>query len=366
MDPMASIARQLGFRNESVGTRPAVTAPSNPALFDMLAVYTPGTTFEPYPDESAKLFKGGQNFYINFNIHYQTIGQPEKDRSSIAFWFRSEPPKHQLFRVPGAGETILVNGTELLSDAPGVKAEGTSVHIPPIPPFARNYELIGVTGYREPVTIYQLHPHAHLRARDFTYEVVYPDGREQTILSVPAYDFRWQLGYDLETPLHLPAGSKMIVRAHYDNSRNNKFNPAPEKEVFFRDQNQSWDEMFTPFVEYSFDNQNLRVIEPAVRDILPVVEVVGCLHLEQDVSWVLANATPQSASGSQSTTSDGVKAATTRPLGNLRYRLLGLSVFNPSSHLGRKVVARGILLPDADAPRLNVTSLQVAGPGCTE
>src|SRR6202035_1444602 len=125
------------------------------------------------------------------------------------------PPKHQLFRVPGAGETIIVNGRELLTDAPGAKAEGTHVAIPPIPPFAENYEIVGVTGYAEPVTIYQFHPHAHLRAKDFKYTVVYPDGREEAVLSVPRYDFRWQLAYDLEVPLKLPAGSKMIVTAHY-------------------------------------------------------------------------------------------------------------------------------------------------------
>jgi len=30
-----------------------------------LGVYTPGTTFEMYEDGSAKLLKGGKNFYLN-------------------------------------------------------------------------------------------------------------------------------------------------------------------------------------------------------------------------------------------------------------------------------------------------------------
>ena len=47
----------------------------------MLGVYTPGTTFEMYGDGTAKLLKGGKNLYLNFNIHYQTTGKPEKDRS---------------------------------------------------------------------------------------------------------------------------------------------------------------------------------------------------------------------------------------------------------------------------------------------
>ena len=88
LGPIAVLTRQLGFRSGVTGPRPAVTAPSNPRPFDMLGVYTPGTTIEVYGDDSAKLLKGGENLYLNFNIHYQATGKPEKDRSMIAFWFR--------------------------------------------------------------------------------------------------------------------------------------------------------------------------------------------------------------------------------------------------------------------------------------
>lgn len=224
----------------------------------MLGMYTPGTTFEMYENDAAKLLKCGKNMYLNFNIHYQTTGKPETDRSMIAFWFQPGPTKHQLFRVRGAGETIIANGKEFLTDTPGTKAEGTRVAIPPIPPYADNYEVIGVTGYTEPVTIYQLQPHAHYRGKDFNYTVLYPEGREEIVLSVPKFDHRWQLAHELETPLKLPAGSKLIVTAHYDNSPKNMHNPAPEKEVYFRAQNQSWDEMFTPFIQYTVDTQDFK------------------------------------------------------------------------------------------------------------
>src|SRR5262249_31414608 len=221
LDQFTRVAHQLGLSSGSVGSRPAVADPSNPAEYDMLGVYTPGTTFEMYPDGSAKLLKGGGNFFINCNLHYQMRDKPERDRTQIAFWFKPEPPKHQLFRVPASGESLIANGQQLLTDAPGEKAEGTDVVIPPIPPNTENYEIVGITAYTEPVTIYQFQPHAHLRGKDFTYAVVYPDGREQSVLNVPRYDFHWQLAYDLETPLRLPAGSKLVVTAHYDNSTKN-------------------------------------------------------------------------------------------------------------------------------------------------
>ena len=369
MGPFALLARQLGFENDLTGPRPVVTAPSNPAVFDMLAVYTPGTTLEMYPEDSGKLLKAGKNLYINFNIHYQASGKPEKDRSMIAFWFGVGPPKHQLFQVPGAAETIIVNGKELLTDTPGTKAEGTRVALPPIPPFAESYEVVGVTGYVEPVTIYQFHPHAHVRAKDFNYTVIYPDGREQIVLSVPKYDFRWQLTYELETPLKLPEGSKMVVTAHYDNSRNNKYNPAPEKEVYFRDQNQSWDEMFTPFIQYSIDSQDLTKppdrAKPTGLHVLQTVEVVGCLE-QSSPAWKLVSASEPAVSTTQSTTSMAIKALQAKPLGNREYQLLGVGVFNPSDYKGQKVAIKGLLINDVKESRLNVTSLQTGAEACIQ
>jgi hypothetical protein len=321
--------------------------------------------------------------YLNFNIHYQTTGNPETDRSMIAFWFQPRPPKYQLFRVPGAGETIIANGKELMTDASGTKAEGTRVAIPPIPPYAENYEVIGVTGYTEPITIYQLQPHAHYRGKDFNYTVVYPDGREETVLSVSKYSHQWQLAYELETPLKLPAGSKLVVTAHYDNSRKNKHNPGPEKEVYFRNQNQSWDEMFSPFIQYTIDSQDMtnpaktaqpheqgekantaQQQEKPEQSGLGTTEVVGCLKANPPGNWMLTDAGDPVVSETQSTSSVALTAAEAKPLGNRRYRLLGVSVFSPSSQQGEKVAVKGILIKDPKESRINVTSFQKVASNC--
>jgi hypothetical protein len=418
IDKLDQVARKLGFANGLNSTHFAVTAPGKPAVYDMLGVYTPGTTFEMYEDGSAKLLKSGKNLYLNCNIHYQTTGKPETDRTRVAFWFRPDPPKHQLFRVPAAGETIIADGKQLLTDSPGEKAEGTTVVIPPIPPYAENYEVVGITAYTEPVTIYQLQPHAHLRGKDFKYAVVYPDGREETLLTVPKYDFHWQLAYELETPLHLPAGSKLVVTAHYDNSAKNEHlmhhhehaahdaehSPGPEKEVYFREMNQSWDEMFTPFIQYTIDAQNLTQppIQPHGHDekadaqqskeapsdevpseavssdgvpekdadvplppnALRISEVVGCLEPGPSGTWMLINASDPVESRTQSTSSVALKAAAGKALGNQRDHLLGAGVFNPSNQAGKKVAVKGILIKDPKGNRLNVTSLQTVAPTC--
>ncbi len=362
-------ARQLGGDSNAF-VSPTVTTPVAFHQPDMLAMYTPGSTVETYVDGAAKLLKGGKNNYIIFNIHYQTTGKPETDRSTIGFWFAQAPPKHQLYRVNGAGDTILANGKELLTDTPGTKAEGTQVAIPPIPPYAANYELTGITAYPEAVTIYQFHPHAHHRGKDFTFTVVYPDGREQSVLSVPKFDHRWQMSYELETPLRLPAGSKLVVTAHYDNSANNMHNPEPEKAVYFRDMNQSWDEMFTPFIQYSIDGPGNPPVTAGTADeprgALKIGEAVGCLQKDAAGKWVLTHSGEPTTSETEATSSEASKAAAARPLGSKHYSLLGVGFFDPSRYQGQKVVVKGVVIDNADGAGINVTSLQTVDANCPQ
>ncbi len=397
LDALAGLAQQLGFADSAFATtRPAVTDAANPEAYDMLGVYTPGTKLEIYQDGSAKLLKGGKNLFLNFNIHYTATGRPEKDLSRLAIWFQANPPKHQIYRVPAAGKSLIANGRQLLTDDPGTKAEGTDVAIPPIPPYTENYELIGITAYTEPVTIYQFQPHAHMRGKDFKYAVVYADGREETVLTVPKYDFHWQLAFDLDTPLRLPAGSKLVVTAHYDNSLKNEHlrgnnaddpgrNCGPDKEAYFRKENQSWDEMFSPFIQYSLDGadrtkptkgpQPRQVTSertPAARKegarpqrALEIVDVVGCLTQSSSSVWKLTRAGDPIVTATQSTSLAALKSTAARPFGNQQYQMLGVSVFNPEAHAGQKVAVKGVLIKDTGNSRLNVTSLQMVGASCS-
>jgi hypothetical protein len=84
-------------------------------------------------------------------------------------------------------------------------------------------------------------PHMHLRGKSFRYELTWPDGRTETLLDVPHYDFNWQTSYRLQQPLDIPKGSKLVAYASFDNSRNNLANPDPSAVVTWGDQ--SWEEM---------------------------------------------------------------------------------------------------------------------------
>jgi len=59
-----------------------------------------------------------------------------------------------------------------------------------------------------------------------------------------------------KTPLHLPAGSRLDLEAHYDNSAGNPLNPAnPPKIVRWGEQ--TTDEMCLAFVTYTRDKEHL-------------------------------------------------------------------------------------------------------------
>jgi hypothetical protein len=105
----------------------------------------------------------------------------------------------------------------------------------------------------------------HARGKDFLYRVQFPDGRTETLLSVPHYSFAWQLWYNLEKPLTLPKGTKLLCTAHFDNSPNNPFNPDSKKEVRWGDQ--SWDEMMVGFFNFVIDMRTPvdKITVPAVK-----------------------------------------------------------------------------------------------------
>lgn len=362
-------AQKLGTPARSlVDIEPAVIDTRLSNDYDMLAAFTPGEGYEAFPPGTGKLLRAGPTFYINFNIHYTTIGEATSDQSRLGLWFLRSKPERQLFRTPSAGRTIVADGHELFPDDPGSKAEGTDVAIPPVPPYANAFELTGITPYDRAVTLYSLQPHAHLRGKDFLYQLVLPDGRWQTLLSIPHYNYHWQLSYAFATPVEAPAGSKLVVTAHYDNSASNQhirefslINPqarcGPDKYAFFRSQNQTWDEMFSPIVQYAVRTGR------AGGQPVPTVATQGCLVSGRDGKWTLGTASPAQDTSSPTISRVELAHATATRIGRNAYTLIGSEPFHPTSLEGRRVLIKGMQRP-GDRSRINVTAMQPLGDLC--
>ena len=226
-----------------------------------LQFYIPGAAFRQFRPGVGKRIRHDQHFV--WGLHYNTTGKPETDRHQAGFWWHTEPMTHEVLSQR-VGQTHITESTELVMPAPDTltpeeKERGGRARVPVIPPHDPDWAMTAITAFQDDVTLYYLYPHMHLRGKDMTFVVTYPDGREQVVLHVPNYDFNWQIQYELAEPLKLPAGSTIKNIGHFDNSASNRYNPAPDREVYWAEQ--SWDEMFTGRVDFTIDKLDLRLEE---------------------------------------------------------------------------------------------------------
>ena len=186
--------------------------------------YVPGTQFQDYrPFGAGKLVPAGTD--IQFRLHYTANGKEVIDRPRVGLTVAKEPPQRQYVN-------FVINSAQ----EPAVFA---------IPPNDANWQApISEATFLEDVDLVWAMAHMHVRGKDMTYKLTYPDGRVETILSIQNYDYNWQLGYQFK-PIRLPKGTKLTVIAHYDNSPSNRANPDPNRTVYWGDQ--AWEEMMSPF-----------------------------------------------------------------------------------------------------------------------
>jgi hypothetical protein len=226
-----------------------------------LLSWVPGRGVDSHRADIGKRIPAGK--YINWQIHYNPIGKATTDRTRLGIWFNKAAVTHELLIRQAGDPLATTKGGLSLYRAEGKEVEYTADEgstrrrskTPNIPPYAEDWSLTGITPVTEDITLYAMSPHMHLRGKSLRWVVVFPDGREQTILDVPKFDFNWQIEYELEEPFKIPAGSKILGIGKYDNSPKNKWNPAPNLEVYWSEQ--SWDEMYQPFTLYSVDSQVL-------------------------------------------------------------------------------------------------------------
>ncbi len=191
-----------------------------------LGGYAPGELPGVYEPGIAKKIPAGSDIVLQ--IHYTPMGKIRKDRSRVGFVFSKTPPQH-VAKTAG----ILNTNFKL---APG----------------ADNVEVKSKFKFGQDSHLLSFMPHMHLRGKDFRYDLIFPDGRRETLLSVPAYDFAWQSYYRLKEPLALPKGTVIECTAHFDNSSKNLANPDPTKEV--RWGQQTYDEMMIGYIDFYRDS----------------------------------------------------------------------------------------------------------------
>jgi peroxiredoxin len=188
----------------------------------MLVGYAPGSPPTVVGEGLAIHVEAGSK--LLFEMHYTPNGVAQSDLSYIGVTF-TERDRVRNF----------VNGRAAIN------------HKFEIPPQVANHEVVAKYRSREDELLLRFMPHMHLRGKSFRYEAIYPDDSREVLLDVPAYDFNWQLSYELAQPKRLPKGTQVVCTAHYDNSAGNPSNPDPNKAIHWGQQ--SWDEMMIGFFD---------------------------------------------------------------------------------------------------------------------
>jgi peroxiredoxin len=194
------------------------------ALGDSIGGFAPGRQPDIWRDDSGALIRAGSSLLLQ--MHYTTSGKATVDETQIGIFLHDAPPKY-VMSGGSAGQRRFL-----------------------IPPGAKEHKLEGVQEFERDAYLYALMPHMHYRGKYMKYIAEYPDGSSEVLLSVPKYDFNWQFNYQLEEPVFIPAGTRLVARGAMDNSDRNPYNPNPNMPVRFG--LQTMHEMFFGFTSYRY------------------------------------------------------------------------------------------------------------------
>jgi hypothetical protein len=199
---------------------------ARPNSLTLVATTAPGTNAMTFQPGTAIRLKAGA--VLVFQIHYTANGKASSDTTRVGMVFAKEPPRQEI------RNSAFVNPSFIL------------------PAGDPNKEVDSAIQFTEDSHIWALFPHTHLRGKSWEYRLVYPDGRTETVLGVPKYDFNWQTYYLFATPLAVPKGARLEATAHYDNSAGNAWNPDPKVDVKWGEQ--TWQEMQYTGITYTVDD----------------------------------------------------------------------------------------------------------------
>jgi hypothetical protein len=192
-------------------------------LGNLLSSYLPGRGPDIYPEGTARLIKAGSS--LNFQIHYsRATGKTEFDETAVGLIFAKEPPKTIARRIDLGNHMFLIPAND------------------------PNHVVTECHTMQRDMYVTSLTPHMHLRGKAMTIETTFPDGRKETLLHVPEYNFNWQITYRTEKPIFLPKGTRVKIIGTYDNSANNPLNPDPGKPVRWGAASET--EMMDGWIEY--------------------------------------------------------------------------------------------------------------------
>lgn len=147
------------------------------------------------------------------STHFHPSGKAESEVSTVGIHFSDSPPTQEFTHI---------QLPPLFGALAGVM----------IPAGDANYRKLD--SFKLPVAAKALtvSAHAHYLGKTMNMTAHLPDGSRKELISIPYWDFSWQEDYTYQSPVVLPAGTRIEAEVVWDNSADNIFNPNdPPKPV---------------------------------------------------------------------------------------------------------------------------------------
>ena len=147
---------------------------------------------------------------VIWEIHYDPQGQKVVDNfSQVHFFFHKYPPKYQSFRLNL--DTKDIN----------------------ILPYQSNYKATASYYVEQDLHITSIGPHMHLRGKASSVIFTNPKAVTKRIFGMNRFLWNLEKKFRFKDPLLIPKGSVLKCVNWFDNSENNKWNPAPQKHITY-------------------------------------------------------------------------------------------------------------------------------------
>lgn len=211
---------------------------SQPERIHSAVNYLPGVQGVKYPDGIGGFYVP-KEFALSFvDLHFGPSDRNVTDSSLVNVFFTDKKPERPTFEIN--------LGTD------GVGKIQPPLVIPPNQITKHKVEYV----IEAPISVLTINPHLHLLGKSFLAFAIKPNGDTVRLISIPRWNFRWQYFYTFKKIQVLPAGSKIVAIAEFDNTVNNINNPnKPPKQVSERWEDggnsmRASDEMFQFIITY--------------------------------------------------------------------------------------------------------------------
>jgi len=181
-----------------------------PLADEFLYGWVPGNTKIFFPPGTGKKIVKGSDLILN--IHYSPTAKPQEDKSTVNFYYSKTPVNRDV-------KTLTLKESDIRNQPFYIEAER-------MPTFYMNYPV-----YKD-ISLISIMPHMHFIGKSFLAYAITIEDEKIPLIKIDNWDFNWQTMYQFKNLVKIPAGSRIIVEAKFDNTSENPMNPnQPAKDI---------------------------------------------------------------------------------------------------------------------------------------